>query len=157
MRSSSSKTHQRLVCEVSKRFKSPGGSSSPAHPLELHGLPHSLLSKADGRKGGTQVERSPQDLIVICYDLCQAAQLPVPVPMLTQAFTSPSLSSLMFHLHLFVFPALSSPTLCVYVYLFCHFLSFFCHTPAHHCHSFLPVALLSSWPPSLVLTFTLEN
>lgn len=50
MRSSSTKTHQRPECEVSKRFKSPGGSSSPAYLLERRGLPHSLSCQADGRK-----------------------------------------------------------------------------------------------------------
>lgn len=35
---------------MSKRFKSPGGSSSPARPPERRGLPHSLSCQTDGRK-----------------------------------------------------------------------------------------------------------
>lgn len=113
MRTGSTKTHQRPECEVRKRFKSPGGSSSPAHPLERHGLPHSLSCQADGRKRRNtswKISTGSRNLLRF---------MPSPNPQFQRSlkwFSSPSFSSLTaFHFHLFVFPTSSCPTpLCTF-------------------------------------------
>lgn len=124
MRSGSTKTHQRPKCEVSKRFKSPGGSSSPAHPLERRGLPHSLSCQADGRKRrntSRKISTGSRNLLRF---------MPSPASPNSNSHSSdlPSYLHSPYFTSTFLFSPLppASPRLCTFSDTF-----FFCHTHAH--------------------------